>query len=357
MSHYDVLGVPPNATDAQIRAAYRTLVQLFHPDRLGHLKEESRTFAEDRLKALNAAYEVLGDPGKRANYDATQAVPAPPRARSTGYTGPTRPPPPPPAPSAPPPPPSEPAYSPQNPYSTQANAGAGAARGSAAQSDWAGYKRQAALENRRRLAQLDAEIAELARGVRQLEADRSRAQRQLSQLEMWTRRNFWMSSLLTAVCSMSVLFIGIGIFSQPPGVLSAGAQRLALVLVSALYEYAAALTIVFACRVARAPVSFWHTLLFALRGLFFGWVAGLIAWAVWAAIFIDLSSLAALIGLGVVMLIAHAVFAIAALGHLPRYAHEQQRIFEHSYAPMLQAYQHQLAQLRARKAVIESETT
>jgi hypothetical protein len=48
---------------------------------------------------------------------------------------------------------------------------------------------------------------------------------------------------------------------------------------------------------------------------------------VWAAIFIDLSSLAAFIGLVVIMLIAHALFAVAALGHLPRFVHEQQRIF------------------------------
>ncbi len=348
MSHYDLLGVPPEATEAQIRAAYRTLVTLFHPDRLGHLKEESRTFAEDRLKALNAAYEVLGDPGKRANYDAAQALPQ--RARSTGSGASSRPPP------APPPPPrSEPVYSPQNPYSSQTQDSA--PRSSAAQSDWASFKRQAALENRRRLAQLDAEIAELARGVRQLEADRNRAQRQLSQQEMWTRRNFWMSTALTGVGSLSVLLIAVGIFSQPPGVLTPDAQRIALVLVSVLYEYAAALTIVIACRAAKARISFWGTLLYSLRGLFVGWLAGLIAWAVWAAIFIDLSSLTAFIGLVVVTLIAHAVFAIAALGHLPRFVHEQQRIFEHSYTPMLQAYQHQLTQLRARKAVIESETT
>ncbi|MEP7357345.1 MAG: J domain-containing protein [Anaerolineales bacterium] len=349
MSHYDILGVPPEASDAQVRAAYRTLVQLFHPDRLGHLKEESRTFAEDRLKALNAAYEVLGDPAKRARYDASLAVPPPPRA-SAPYRPPQQ------QPSPPAPPPSQPAYSAQNPYSSS-QAFEAAPRGPAAQSDWATFKRQAVLENRRRLAQLDAEIAELARGVKQLEADRSRAQRQLSQQEMWTRRNFWMSTALTGALSLAILFIGIGIFSQPPGVLNPTAQRLALVLLSALYEYVAALTIVLACRFNKAPLAFWGTLLYSLRGLFFGWLAGLIAWAVWAAIFIDLSSLAALIGLGVVALIAHGVFDLAALGHLPRFVHEQQRLFEHSYTPMLQAYQHQLSQLRARKAVIESETT
>jgi hypothetical protein len=348
MSHYDVLGVPPDATAEQVRAAYRTLVQLFHPDRLGHLKEESRDFAENRLRALNAAYEVLGDPGKRANYDASLAVPPPPRA------SPVRPQPPPP----PPPAPSPPAYSPQNPYSSSSQANASSApRSSAAQADWASFKRQAALDNRRRLAQLDEEIAELARGVKQLEADRSRASRQLSQQQMWTRRNFWMSTALTGIGSLAVLLIGIGIFSQPPGVLTAGAQRIAFVLITSLYEYVAALTIVIACRINRAPVYFWGTLLFCLRGLVVGWIAGLVFWAVWAAIFIDLSSLAALIGLGVIMLMAHAVFAIAALGHLPRFVADQQRLVEHSYNPMLQAYQHQLTQLRARKAVIESETT
>src|ERR1700682_4138641 len=84
MSYYDLLGVPPEATAEQIRAAYRTLVQLFHPDRLAHLKPESRLFAEERLKALNRAYEVLGDPARRAAYDYanTPRPPAPPESRS-----------------------------------------------------------------------------------------------------------------------------------------------------------------------------------------------------------------------------------------------------------------------------------
>src|SRR5438874_5735330 len=78
MSYYDLLGVPPEATPEEIRAAYRTLVQLFHPDRLAHLKPESRLFAEERLKALNRAYEVLGDPARRAAYDyANTPRPAP----------------------------------------------------------------------------------------------------------------------------------------------------------------------------------------------------------------------------------------------------------------------------------------
>jgi curved DNA-binding protein CbpA len=64
-----LLGAPPEATAEQIFAAYRMLVQLFHPDRLSHLKPVSRAIAEERIEALNQANAVLGDPARRAAYD------------------------------------------------------------------------------------------------------------------------------------------------------------------------------------------------------------------------------------------------------------------------------------------------
>ena len=64
-----------------------------------------------------------------------------------------------------------------------------------------------------------------------------------------------------------------------------------------------------------------------------------------------------LLVLALVVLLAHGVFAWLAVGHMPRFVREQQRQFDHASSPMLQAYQHQLTQLRAQKAVIESETT
>src|SRR5712692_7818651 len=150
MSYYDLLGVPPEATPEQIRAAYRTLVQLFHPDRLAHLKAESRLFAEERLKALNHAYEVLGDPARRAAYDYSNAPRSAPASQPSAQTRPQ------PQPEA-----RSPATPPPRPM----------------QPDFPGAARRATLDRRRRVAQLDAEIAELTRGVAQMEADRDHTNR------------------------------------------------------------------------------------------------------------------------------------------------------------------------------------
>jgi DnaJ-class molecular chaperone len=60
MNHYEVLGVSPTATAEEIKRAYKQLVMDHHPDRGG----DHNTFA-----AINAAYEVLRDPQKRAAYD------------------------------------------------------------------------------------------------------------------------------------------------------------------------------------------------------------------------------------------------------------------------------------------------
>ena len=68
---YEILDILPSATDDQIRTAYRILVQLHHPDRLQQMSPAVREYAEERLKKINLAYGVLGDPERRAIYDAT----------------------------------------------------------------------------------------------------------------------------------------------------------------------------------------------------------------------------------------------------------------------------------------------
>jgi DnaJ family protein C protein 3 len=67
--YYKVLGVPHDADELQIKAAYRKLTRQHHPDkaiRLGVSKED----AEKKMAAINEAYEVLSNPELRARFDA-----------------------------------------------------------------------------------------------------------------------------------------------------------------------------------------------------------------------------------------------------------------------------------------------
>ncbi|HOQ31329.1 MAG TPA: molecular chaperone DnaJ [Candidatus Hydrogenedens sp.] len=61
---YEILGVPKNASQDEIRRAYLKLAHKYHPDKTGGDKE-----AEEKLKEINAAYDILKNPEKRAQYD------------------------------------------------------------------------------------------------------------------------------------------------------------------------------------------------------------------------------------------------------------------------------------------------
>ena len=63
--YYRILGVPTNASDGEIKKAYRKLAMQYHPDR-NPGKEE---WANEKFKEINEAYGVLGDPQKRKQYD------------------------------------------------------------------------------------------------------------------------------------------------------------------------------------------------------------------------------------------------------------------------------------------------
>jgi len=61
---YQVLGVDKTATQDEIKKSYRKLAHQFHPDKTSGDKS-----LETKFKEVNNAYEVLGDPKKRATYD------------------------------------------------------------------------------------------------------------------------------------------------------------------------------------------------------------------------------------------------------------------------------------------------
>ncbi len=74
--HYAALGVSSSSDDVVIRAAYKALMLKYHPD------TNKGQGATERAAAINAAFAILGDPQRRANYDASRnfqsAPPTPP---------------------------------------------------------------------------------------------------------------------------------------------------------------------------------------------------------------------------------------------------------------------------------------
>lgn len=62
--YYSILGISKNASQEEIKKAYRNLAFKYHPDRNPDSKE-----AEEKFKLVTQAYDILGDEKKRAEYD------------------------------------------------------------------------------------------------------------------------------------------------------------------------------------------------------------------------------------------------------------------------------------------------
>ncbi|MER7468783.1 molecular chaperone DnaJ [Streptomyces sp. NPDC097981] len=67
--YYKVLGVPKDATEAEIKKAYRKLAREFHPD-----ANKGDASAEERFKEISEANDILGDAKKRKEYDEARAL-------------------------------------------------------------------------------------------------------------------------------------------------------------------------------------------------------------------------------------------------------------------------------------------
>jgi DnaJ-class molecular chaperone len=74
---YQILGVSQGAEDVVIRAAYRALVQRYHPDKVS---AKERPNAQVRIQAIQEAYRVLSDPLSRSEFDRSYPV----RSRKKG---------------------------------------------------------------------------------------------------------------------------------------------------------------------------------------------------------------------------------------------------------------------------------
>jgi len=78
---YEILGVSRSASEADIKKAFRKLAKTYHPDRNAHDPK-----AKDKFAEVNAAYEILGDPGKRAQFDRGE-IDADGKPRFQGFNG------------------------------------------------------------------------------------------------------------------------------------------------------------------------------------------------------------------------------------------------------------------------------
>lgn len=67
--YYEILGVSRNATDQEIKTAYKKAVMKYHPDKFANKPEAEKKQAEEKMKEVNYAYGVLSNPEKKQKYD------------------------------------------------------------------------------------------------------------------------------------------------------------------------------------------------------------------------------------------------------------------------------------------------
>lgn len=89
--HYELLGVSPDASEAKIKKAYKKMVIMYHPDKVANLGPKLKEVANEEMKKINIAKDVLLNDDERSAYDATlkqSAAAAPvPKQQARGPEG------------------------------------------------------------------------------------------------------------------------------------------------------------------------------------------------------------------------------------------------------------------------------
>ncbi|MDA0376481.1 MAG: molecular chaperone DnaJ [bacterium] len=81
-NYYDILGIEKSASETDIKQAYRKLSKQWHPD-----KHKGDKTAESKFKEINEAYEVIGNPKRRQQYDAYGSAGGPGGGGGQGFGG------------------------------------------------------------------------------------------------------------------------------------------------------------------------------------------------------------------------------------------------------------------------------
>jgi len=67
--YYEVLGVDKNASEDDIKKAFKKAAMKYHPDRFANASDAEKKDAEEKFKEINEAYQVLSDAQKKQQYD------------------------------------------------------------------------------------------------------------------------------------------------------------------------------------------------------------------------------------------------------------------------------------------------
>ncbi|HEX7176170.1 MAG TPA: DnaJ domain-containing protein, partial [Pyrinomonadaceae bacterium] len=80
--YYGVLGLKPDASEQEVKNAYRDLAKVWHPDRFAH-DPRLQQKAQEKLKEINEAYEAINSPASGRRHRARRPTPPPPSSSTS----------------------------------------------------------------------------------------------------------------------------------------------------------------------------------------------------------------------------------------------------------------------------------